>query len=283
MIRRLAADPLIHFLALGAAMFVAFGTIATRGDAPDDGAIVVTPGKVEQLGSIFARAWQRPPTEAELEALVADWVREEVAVREALRLGIDRDDTVIRRRLRQKFEFMAAGIAALAPPTDDQLRAHLDSNAEAYRIDPRLSFRQVFLSADRGDGLAVAAEDLLVALRSDPGADASALGDRTMLAHAHPDLSEREIAAIFGPRFAAAVVDLPPGTWVGPIESGYGRHLVIVDARRGGRAPTLEEVRDLVERDVAAMRQADALDALYAGLLDRHEVVIEGAGQEAAP
>ncbi|MFG0275637.1 MAG: peptidyl-prolyl cis-trans isomerase [Phycisphaerales bacterium] len=278
MLRRLAADPLAHFLVLGGALFVVFALVGAREDAPREGVIVVTPGKVEQLGSIFARAWQRPPTEAELDALVADWVREEAAVREAFRLGLDRDDTVIRRRLRQKFEFMASDVAALASPTDEQLRAHLEANAEAYRVDPRLSFRQVFLSADRGEGVPVAADTLLVALRSDPAADASELGDRTMLEHAHTDRSTREIAAVFGPAFASAVVDLPPGRWAGPIESGYGWHLVIVDAREGGRAPTLEEVRNAVERDVGAMRRADALEALYAGLLDRYEVVFEGEG-----
>jgi hypothetical protein len=272
--KRLLAEPLLHFLALGGALFLAFGVLAGRDGAPRGDAIVVPAGKVEQMSAIFARTWQRPPTAAELDGLIDDWVREEAAVREALRLGLDRDDTVIRRRLRQKFEFMVEDVAAIVEPTEADLSAYLEANADDLRVDARLSFRQILLSeADGAEG-----EALLALLRDDLAADASALGAPTMLEHAHAAVTERDIAAVFGPRFAGAVADLTPGVWAGPIESGYGQHLVIVDRRDGGRVPGLDEVRERVRRDWEAARREAALEALYEELVGRYEVIIERPG-----
>lgn len=274
MIRRILREPLLHFLALGGALFVAFA-LASGDEAGREGRIVVTAGKVEQLGSLFARAWRRPPTREELDGLVRDWVREEAAYREALRLGLDRDDTVIRQRLRQKFEFMADDAAGAFEPSDDDLRAYLDANADAFAVEPRVSFRQVFLRPDRGEALAGEARELLTLLRRDAPLDASSLGDRTMLEHAHAEVSEREIAGLFGERFASAVLDLRPGAWEGPIASAFGAHLVIVDARSAGRIPELDDARGAVLRAWRNEQRQRVLAALYDELVGRYEVVVE--------
>ena len=119
-------------------------------------------------------------------------------------------------------------------------------------------------------------------IRGDASVDASALGDQTLLEHAYADLSEREIAGLFGPRFASALTELPAGTWQGPIQSGYGSHLVIVDAREAGRIPELDEVRDSVRREWQNERREAALRTLYDELVGRYEVIVERPAREAA-
>lgn len=280
MIRRLLAEPLLHFLVLGGLLFAVFHLVSGD-EAMRAGKIVVTAGRIQQLEALFTRTWQRPPTDAELDGLIDDWVREEAAYREALRLGLDRNDTVLRRRLRQKLEFVAEDAAAMAEPTEAELRAYLDANADAFRVDARISFRQVYLGAGRDEALADDARDLLTLLRGDASVDARALGERTLLEHAYADVSEREIAGLFGARFADALTGLPVGAWQGPVESGYGSHLVIVDERVAGRVPEFGEIRGRVRSALQGARREQAVDALYEQLVGRYRVIVESPGATA--
>ena len=149
-------EPLVHFVALGGLLFLAFNWWG--GGGPGSSRIVITPGQVDSIAAGFARTWQRPPTDAELKGLIDDYVREEIAAREAMTAGLDRDDTVIRRRLRQKLEFVAEDSIDSTPPTDAELQAWLEQHPEAFRVEPEVAFRQVYLSPDRrrasleGDG-----------------------------------------------------------------------------------------------------------------------------------
>jgi len=190
--------------------------------------------------------------------------------------GLGLDDTIIRRRIRQKLEFVAEDLARRIEPTDDDLAAYLSAHEDDFRIDPRLTFRQVYLDPERrGDALAADARELLVLLNADASVDAGALGDRTLLDHGNADYPLRMVAGLFGPEFAASIVDLDPGTWHGPIASGYGMHHVIVDERVAGRVPGLDEVRDEVLREWDNVRRVEAIDDFYDDLLDRYEIVIE--------
>ena len=273
--KRLLKEPLLHFLLLGAALFAAFSFMSSRDEVPRD-AIVVSAGKIEHLAALFARTWQRPPTGEELDGLINDFVREEVAYREGMTIGLDRDDTIIRRRVCQKLEFIAEDIANLAEPSDAELADYLAAHADQFRVDPRLTFRQVYLNSDqRGDSVESDARDLLIAFKGDPSVDASTLGDRILLEHGYADVAMRDVASLFGQRFAAAIVEIDMGTWQGPIESGYGLHLVLVDERREGRLPDLDEVRNQVRREWENVRREEAIKKFYAYMLDSYEVVIE--------
>ena len=278
---RLAREPLLHFLVLGAALFALHGLVTAETDPPDE--IVVSRGRIESLAGTFERTWQRPPAAAELTALVEDHVREEVLYREAIALGLDRDDTVVRRRLRQKLEFLIDG-ADLAVPTDAELARHLAEHADRYRGESRLGFRQVFLDpARRGASLEADAAALLDALRSRSGAPGAGFGDALLLLEPHyEDLSESEIASLFGPEFAAALGGAPVGEWVGPLRSGYGAHIVRIDAHTPGRAAELREVRGALVRDLAALRRQELLDAQYQALRGRYRIRIESAPAAAA-
>jgi len=215
--------------------------------------------------------------------LIREYVREEVYYREGMALGLDRDDTVIRRRLKQKLEFVAEAAGIATEPTDDDLRAFLEQRGDAYRTDARVSFVHVFLSAERrGNAVAQDAAPVLAALQSgNEAVDPTALGDPTMLERQFEDVPLRDIAAQFGEEFADRVAGLPVGQWQGPIESSYGMHLVLLGARTDGRAPALDEVRDALRRDWLNERRSAANEAYYQSLLQRYTVTTEGRGGNA--
>ena len=240
---------------------------------------MVGKGRIEALAQTFARTWQRPPTSAELDGLVADWVRDEVFYREAVALGLDRDDTVVRRRMRQKLEFLVEDADAAAP-TDAELAAHLAAHAGEFRRDDQLTFTQIFLDPNRrGAALPADAAALLSALRERPeSVDLETAGDGLLLEPRYVDASQTDVARHFGPAFADALRAQPAGTWFGPVASGYGWHLVRIDARTPGRAPELAEVRDAVARDWEARRRQSRLDARYEELKRGYRVRIEEAG-----
>jgi hypothetical protein len=272
----LLREPLLHFLLLGAALFAAYGALGRdRSDVP--GAIVVSRGQIEHLATGFTRVWQRPPTAEELDRLIRDYVREEVYYREAIAMGLDLDDTVIRRRLRQKLEFVSEDIAALAEPTQADLEAFLRSQPDRFRSEPRFTFKHVYLNPQRhGDHLAVIADALLRRLKQ-AGAqvDASALGDRFLLASAFDSVSSGDIARQFGEGFARALNGLAPGAWAGPVQSGYGVHLVLLSERMEGRVPPLAEVGDSVRREWANAQREKANEAFYQKLLSRYTVAVD--------
>jgi hypothetical protein len=282
-LRRLLREPHVHFLVLGGLLFLYFDR--RDGSGPGSNRIVVTRGRIEHLASGFVRTWQRTPTDAELKALVDDYIKEEIATREALTLGLDRDDTVVRRRLRQKLEFLAEDTIEQAAPTDAQLQAWLDEHRATYQAEPRLALRQVYLSTQRrGPTTRSDAERLLERLRgSEPPAAFDRLGDASLLPGSVPLGPVSEVSRIFGGDFARAIEALPAGQWSGPVTSPYGLHLVLVTERVAAAAPSLAEVRSLVERDFLAERRQAALHALYDGLLRKYRVTTESPKPDKEP
>lgn len=274
--KRLLQEPLLHFLLLGALLFLAYGLLADPGRAPV--AIVVTQGRIEHLAASFARTWQRPPSEAELKGLVDEWVRDEMATREAIALGLDQDDPVIRRRLRQKLEFLSADLAAQSEPSDADLESYLQAHPDAFRLAPRLSFQQIFLDPQlRGVNLEHDAAKLLLLLNEDSGrADAAALGDPSLLDFSLVAVAENEIAHLFGQDFTAELQGLSLGRWFGPIASSFGLHLVRVSERTDARLPALAEARDAVRREWENAQRLEGNAKFYQAMLKRYTVIIEG-------
>jgi len=275
-------EPLVHFLALGALLFLVF---KWWGGGPGSDRIVITPGQIDALVVGFTRTWQRPPTERELKGLIDDYVREEIAVREAMATGLDRDDTIIRRRLRQKLEFVAEDTIDAVPPTDAELQAWLDANPDKFRTEPEVSARQVYVSVDRrGEAARSDAEALRARLEAaGPDVTIDTLGDHLMMLPQEFEHATRsELVRLFGERFADAVLTAEPGRWIGPVESGYGLHLVFVRDRIDGHLPSLAEVRPLVEREFLNDRRTRELNAMYDRLLERYRVIVERRDGEAA-
>lgn len=276
MIRTFLREPLVHFLALGAVVFVLFHFNANR-DTPVDGKIVVNPGKLEQLMTGFSRTWHRPPSQQEIDALIEDYIREEVLYREALAMGLDKDDTIVRRRMRQKLEFLTEDASIAAHPTDQDLQRWLDNHPDNFRVGPAIAFTQVYFNASRrGDGAFVAASKALARMNG-AGKDiaASDFGDTTMLPRELPLSSIGEIARVFGGDFAQQLVQLAAGQWAGPIQSGYGWHLVYVSERTEGGSRPLAEVREAVRREWIEARHKEIVEATYKKLREKYAIVVE--------
>jgi len=245
---------------------------------------VLTSGQIESLAAVFAKTWQRPPSEADLKALVDDWVREEIAVREAMAMGLDRDDTVMRRRLRQKLEFLVEDVSAAAPPTEAELQAWLATHPERYRTEDLLELRQVHFSRERRGPAAEADARALLARLEAAGAAAPIddLGDPSLLPQELPLQPAKQVALQFGDDFAARVAALAPGHWAGPFESAYGLHLAVLIRRVEGSLPALAALRPAVESDLLADRRKRQLEAMYDRLLAKYHVVIEGRPRTAS-
>ena len=274
--KKLIREPFIHFIFLGAAIFLAYHFLSARADN-QPGKIVITQGDITSIMIGFSRTWQRPPTREELEGLIRDRVREEVYYREAIAMGLDRDDPIIRRRLQQKLQFVTDDVAALAEPTDAELADYLKTHAACFGVDRKFTFSQVYLDPNRRrEQLAQDANELLIQLRQQGrDVDLSSLGDAFLLEHRFEAAPTTEITKQFGDKFAAKLADAPIGQWFGPVESGYGTHLVFVEERTEGRQPELAEVRDAVRREWTNARRLESNEKFFQNLLKHYEVVVE--------
>ncbi|MBD9528862.1 peptidyl-prolyl cis-trans isomerase [Paracoccus sp. PAR01] len=273
---RLLREPLLHFAILGGLIFAFLSEAKTTKPAAEDHRIVITGNEVERMATAWAQRWQRPPTAAELDGLIREAVREQVLYQEALALGLDRDDVVIRRHLRQKYEFLTQDLAYDANPDQAVLRAYYDARTDRYTQPARLSFSQIRFDLERpGLPAEMAAAKSLAALQGATGPQAAdTLGDATSLPTSFDRIDDAEVTAMFGPDFTASVLQTPPGRWAGPIASGYGLHLVWVSDKAPRAVLPFEKVRQRVEEDWRYDQRRAANEAVYRQLLARYEVVL---------
>lgn len=275
LLKRLLTEPLFHFLALALVIFAGYSILAPTGPEKPD-SIVVTAPKIEQLASVFAKTMQRQPSVDELKGLIDDYVKEEIYAREALALGLDKDDTVIRRRLRLKMEFMNDAAVDALTPTDADLEAYLNAHPAAFEADPMIAFKQIFLNPERrGDRIDQDTASVLEDLRMLGSADPATLGDTTLLPYELPLTSKSSISQIFGPEFTVAIFNLDPGRWAGPIKSAFGLHIVHVSERKAGHLPLLSEIRAAVVHEWSDAKRKELEEDRFNDLLKRYRVTIE--------
>ena len=244
--RRLLREPLVHFLLIGAVLFGLYSvTQSGRAATAPSKEIRLSLDEIAQLTLLYQSQWRRPPTPQELERMVENKVQQEVLYREALAMGLDKDDEIVKRRMAQKMQFLAEDMAAAREPTTAELRSWFEKNSAKFSQPPRLSFRHLYFSPDRrGVRARDDAQQALAKLAGQPvdAKIASALADAFMFQDYYRDRAPDYLAKEFGPPFALAVARLAPGSWQGPIESGFGWHLVFVDTVIPGRVPAFEEV-----------------------------------------
>lgn len=257
-------EPLMHFLVLGAAIFGIFQLLGTSPAPVAANQLVITDEDAARLSQQFQATWRRPPTEQELAALIDRQIEEEVLVREALALGLDRGDAIVRQRLAQKMTFLLEGAAEADVPSDEELTAHLAAYPERFERSPLVAFEQVLLA--EGD-----VEQGLAALRS--GADPLSIGDRTLLPRQFAPSPPTAVNSTFGMRFFDELSALPIGEWAGPVSSGYGPHLVRVEFVQPARVPELSEIRESVEQDWRASRRSELLAERFEVLRQRYSVL----------
>jgi hypothetical protein len=277
-VRRILREPLVHFLAIGALMFAVYAAVSHRNRDP--GAIEVGQGQIDMMTAVFERTWQRAPTADDVKALIDDYVRDEVFYREGVAMGLEREDPLIRRRMRQKVEFLAESMNGVPEASDAALQAYLDGHRERFASPARVTFQQVYL----GTTANADTTRLLAQLNKLGDSDAAADIGRPTQLDARMDLApSTDIARSFGRQFAQTLVAIPPGAWRGPIASDYGLHLVRVSERVEARAPALNEVREPVKRDWLRDELVAANEKYYEGLRARYTVRIDGPRVALAP
>jgi len=271
-IRTLLGEPMLHFLLIGIALFAAY-----QWRAPVDSAgraIVITRGVVDDLVNQHVAARGREPSATELNHLIEAYVRDEILYREGVKLGLDRDDLVVKRRVRQKIELIAEEDAATQAPTDADLSAYLAANPARFVQPAALTFEQVFLGQSTARPAVVHAVAVTgEALRN--GIDPQALGEPTLLPSRMTQTPADLVARDFGDAFAAALVNAPVGEWVGPIDSSFGTHYVRVSERTPAMNPPLGAVRDQVVREWENERRVRARTDAYAKLRGEYDVSVE--------
>ena len=267
-LRAAAREPLVHFVVIGGLLFAVHARVAK----PPPDRIFIERAYVDALRAEERERTGQAPTEEQTRGLVERTVDDEVLYREALALGLDKGDLIVRRRLLQKMELIAR--ASVPEPTDDELRAYLRAHPDRYEAPETVSFRHVFLSRDKhGDSLAKDAEQALSALRG--GADPAKMGDPFVLGAAFAKRSRADVTTSFGPAFAEGLFAAKTGEWSGPVSSSYGLHLVLSAAREEGGAPDLSAVRARVREDLTTERRGSALRDEIARLRRKYTIEIE--------
>jgi hypothetical protein len=271
-------EPLLHFTIAGVVLFGSYEWL-NRGAQPPhaDTPITIGTGEVRWLRETFGSQWRRSPTADEMKGLLATLTEEEVLAREARALGLDRDDTVVRRRLAQKLTFILEDTSRIAYPSEAELRRFHGEHGDRYNTDPRITFRQVFFSPQRRSQ---ADADATAALIRAADTGAWIEGDPTLLDDSYVDVDQRAIISLFGPDFAHAVFAASPGAWSGPVRSPYGLHLVQVTHLAPGGARPFEDVREIVTNDWRRERERDIKATYLAKLRDKYRVVADPAAEQ---
>lgn len=274
--RNIITEPLLHFLVIGAVLFLGFALFQSPEEAADN-TITISQNDINVLKANFARTWQRHPTQEELDGLVEEKIRDEIAYREALAMGLDRDDAYIRRRLRMKLELMLEDIGKNMVPTEEELAEFLEQHPELFRQEAQIRFSHVYLNSDRHRNSLDRDADQLLAQLNEAGAeiDPEQFGDAIMLPRTYPLSPLSVIGRQMGEVFTKQLSGLETGKWQGPVPSSYGYHLVLVQESIEGRAPDLSEIRHLVEREFMARRRKEIKDTTYTKLRGRYQIVME--------
>jgi len=271
----LLREPLLHFLLIGAALFL-FYNLQNEGRI-DNNRIVISEAQINHLVTLWEKKRQRPPTQIELESMIKQQVREEVMVREALAMGLDKNDSIIRRRLAQKIDFITSDLAALAEPSETELSNYLSTHGEQFSLPARIDFVQVFINPEkRGVDTDNYTNSLLNKLtQAGSNSDITTLGDSLMLDQQHEQVTEHDVSRLFGKEFASKLFTLPVGSWQGPAQSGYGLHLVRIGNKTENQLPELNAVRKKVLVEWQAQQRQDMDKVFYESLRQRYEIVIE--------
>jgi hypothetical protein len=277
-VKKYYKEPLLHFLIIGAMIFVLFSIVNKEEAVTTGNNILVSTADIERLSGNWARKWNRPPTETELQGLIESYIKEEVYYREALALGLDQNDTILRRRLMQKMEFLSNDLAELNTPDETALNKYFLDNQEKYELPARVSFTHIYFSLDKRG--AKASEDAKSVLSGLNVLRAPELGDSFMMEYDFVQETPFEVERLFGDVFAETLFTLEPGVWQGPIESGYGHHLVRITEKIEARLPELASVIDKVRTDLMFEQRQKMNKEIYEKFKERYEVVVEGRQRE---
>lgn len=271
-------EPLVHFLLIGLVLFAAYSLLNPGTNQEGRSTqIVLTEDDIRQLQIAFTSQWQRPPNSEEMAALIDSRIREEVLYREGLVLGLDKEDTIVKRRIAQKMDFLAEDLSDLREPTTEELKTWFEKNSHRFTLPSRVTFRHLYFSPDRRGQNARA--DAVRALdkidgRSKDIPEVDVLADPFMFQDYYGDRTPEQVAKEFGPDFAQALFQVKPGSWQGPIESGYGWHLIWIDSATSSRVPSFNEVEPDVKSAWTEEQRDEFKRRAFQAMKTRYQVVL---------
>lgn len=271
-------EPLLYFLVLGFMLFWA-GRVYQRHTSIYR--ITETPARVAYLGQQYALQFGSYPDEKMLQILIRRDIHDEMLFREGIALKLDQSDEIVRRRIVQKMQFLLNDTSAPPEPTETQLRAYYTEHAGAYLRPSQVTFSHIFFAdGPAGSHPAVQrARDLLNDLNGSAVNRAPERGDPFPYRYDFADYDPGQVTRLFGDtEFSKEAFVAPVGRWSGPFRSGYGWHLLHVDARREPSAPDFVAVRDQVRTDYLQGEQDKANEAALAGLASRFTVALPDGG-----
>lgn len=273
--KRLIREPFFQFVCLGIAIFGAFRWIdGATVDSDEPKRIVVSDARIKVIREDFRAQRRREPTASELRTEIERWVEEEILLREAHALGLDQEDTIVRRRLVQKMRFLLEDMGRVEPPTEAEVTAWIEAHPDRYRSAPTFSFEHVWLSrGEHGTRLDEDARVLGGRLRAEPAVDTHALGDRFHGGHDFEHVDADDVTRVFGGIFARRVQEAPVGNWVGPVESAYGLHFVRVRARTEPAVDISANIRRQAALDLREQQQQDLSKKVIGRIRSGYQIV----------
>lgn len=271
-------EPLVQFLFLGGLIYLAYGFFAPQTEEEKSNIIVVSEPRVQWMQTGWKQRWNRLPTRAELDGMIEQYIKETVLYNEAVKMGLDKDDGIIRRQLAQKVEFLAKDLVIYTPPTQEDLQTYYDDHQDKYRPDATYTFTQIYFDPDkRGDATLEDAKKVKAQLEEQASMlqDLTQFGDNFMVDSYFEASSELEIRKNFGTGFANEVIKLEPGKWHGTILSGYGVHLVYMKEIVTPPVPALSKIKERVLQDWTSQKQEELNKQFYAVLKETYTIVVE--------
>lgn len=275
--KKLLKEPIVLIIIIGGLFYLLNGWL-TKKSIPEEKKIELSTSQIQQIAGQFSKTWMRQATDEELQALIKEHIRDEVYYREAMAMGLDKNDAVIRRRMRQKLEILLNDMAAARVPSNQVLTNFMNENEEKFSKDPVISFQQIYLNPDKRSDIKSDAISILEDLKN--GKKSEELGDATMLGYAFNEYTQSEITRQFGEKFTQQIIKLRPGDWQGPVFSSMGVHIVKIDVFTSGKMPQLSEIRDKVEREWMAETSKELKDEAFEELLKDYEIVIEKTAED---
>src|SRR5262249_41792541 len=283
-VKRWLREPLLHFLLIGLLLFGIYAyTNRRRIGIESPRQIVLSLDDLRTMTAYFQSQWHRPPTPQEFQAMVEDKIKEEVLYREGLAMGLDKDDTIVKRRMAQKVQFLAEDVASAHEPSTAELKSWFEKNSGQFALPSRYGFRHIYFSPDKRGANAHddAAKPLArVAGQPEDSTMIVSVADRFMFQDYYGDRTPSAIAKEFGPQFAVALEKVTPGSWQGPIESGFGWHLVFVDTVIPGRIPPFDEAESEVKTAWLSEQKALAREKAYKSLRSKYTVLLPAPAEK---
>ncbi len=276
--RNLISNPFFHFLILATVIYVIYGFFGIKQHSNQENTVIVSSSTIKWLEDSWTKKWNRPPTEKEREGLINQYIHETILYREALKMGLDKDDVIIRRRLAQKLEFITNDLIQVPEPSEDEIIVFFKENRNKYKRPDLITFTHIYFDPDkRGDATFTDAEESMKILnkQGNPTENSGNYGDNFFLQRYYPKRSKAEISKYFGPEFAESVFDLEHGRWKGPVLSGYGTHLVYVYSKTEAPEPELDKLKELVLSDWEEEKRSEINNKFYENLKASYNIIIE--------